>query len=195
MTNTQANTQTNSTTETDTTDHQTDGGPDPSPSGQQVSVLARDEGQHIHVLDNLATIKVSPEADGSMSVVEFSANRGFGPPLHCHRDEDELIFVVEGEVVFRSGETEVVATEGTSAYLPHGIPHTFQVLSPTARMLTVTASATTTPQFDRMMVELGIPAPTPTIPSDMEIDPATVALVGAAHGVDILGPPPAPLTD
>ena len=101
--------------------------------------------------------------------------------------------VLEGEVAFRSGETEVIASEGGSAYLPHGVPHTFQVLSPTARMLTVTSSAETTPQFDRMMVALGVPAPAPIMPDDMEIDPANVALVGAAHGVDILGPPPAPL--
>ena len=184
------NTPDSNTTNSNTTSHNTN-----TETGQQVTILARDEGRHIHVLNNLATIKVSPEAGGSMSVVEFSANRGFGPPLHSHRDEDELVVVLEGEVAFRSGDTEVIATEGASAYLPHGIPHTFQVLSPTARMLTVTSSAEATPQFDQMMVELGIPAPAPTIPEDMEIDPGNVALVGAAHGVDILGPPPAPLTD
>lgn len=57
---------------------------------QQVSVLAQGEGRHLHFLNNLATIKVSPGSDGSMSAVEFLAPKGFGPPLHCHRDEDEL---------------------------------------------------------------------------------------------------------
>jgi quercetin dioxygenase-like cupin family protein len=162
-------------------------------SGDRVAVLARGEGTHLHFLNNLATIKVSPGTEGSMSVVEFSANRGFGPPLHTHRDEDELVVVLDGEVAFRSGETELIATTGASAYLPHAIPHTFQVLSETARMLSVTSSASSTPQFDQMVAALGEPVTAPTIPVEMDIDPGQVALINDAHGIDILGPPPAPL--
>lgn len=36
--------------------------------------------------------------------------------LHCHRDEDELVVVLDGEVEFRSGDTEIVATTGACAY-------------------------------------------------------------------------------
>lgn len=162
-------------------------------TGDQVAVLARGEGTHLHFLNNLATIKFSAGTDGSMSVVEFSANRGFGPPLHTHRDEDELVVVLDGEVAFRSGDTEIIGTTGASAYLPHAVPHTFQVLSETARMLSVTASATTTPEFDQMVAALGEPVSVPTIPGEMDIDPGQVAMVNDAHGIDILGPPPAPL--
>lgn len=161
--------------------------------GQQVRVLARDEGRHLHFLNNLATVKVSPGPDGSMSAVEFVAPYGFGPPVHSHRDEDELVVVLDGEVAFRSGDDEVIATTGACAYLPHAVPHTFQVLSPSARMLSITSSATTVPEFDRMVTALGQPTDRPTIPAEMEIDPGRVALVTAEHGIDVLGPPPAPL--
>ncbi len=163
------------------------------PAVQQVSVLAQGEGQHLHFLNNLATIKVSPGSDGSMSAVEFLAPRGFGPPLHSHRDEDELVVVLDGEVAFRSGDTETIATTGACAYLPHAIPHTFQVLSDTATMLSVTSSATTRPQFDQMVSELGIPTDDATIPDEMDIDPGQVAMICGRNGIDVLGPPPAPL--
>ena len=159
----------------------------------QVAVLERDEGQHFHFLNNLATVKVTAGSTGSMSAVEFVAPHGFGPPLHNHRDEDELIVVLEGEVAFRSGDEESIASSGACAYLPHGVPHTFQVLSATARMLSVTSSATTTPQFDLMVTALGEPTDEPVIPEPSEIDPGHVGLVNAQHGIDILGPPPAPL--
>ncbi len=162
-----------------------------------VSVLASDEGEFVHALDNLVTFKATPGDTGALAAVEFSAPRGFGPPLHCHRDEDELIVVFDGEVAFRSGDTEIVATDGACAYLPHGIPHTYQVLSDTARMLSVTATVGSgaAPQFDKMFRALGVPAASRTLPGAMKIDPGQVAMINDQHGIDVLGPPPAPLAD
>jgi len=162
---------------------------------ENISVLDRDEGEHMHALDNLVTFKATAGESGALTAVEFLAPRGFGPPLHCHRDEDELVVVLEGEVAFRSGDTEAVTGTGGTAYLPHGVPHTFQVLSETARMLSVTASVTpgTAPRFDRMFRALGEPVNEPALPEPMDIDPGNVAMVLDQHGIDTLGPPPAPL--
>jgi quercetin dioxygenase-like cupin family protein len=162
-----------------------------------LTVLAQGEGDYVHALDNLVTFKATAGDTGALAAVEFEAPRGFGPPLHCHRDEDELIVVLDGEIAFRSGDTEMVATNGACAYLPHGVPHTFQVLSGTARMLSVTArvGSGAAPQFDAMFRALGEPAANPTLPAPMDIDPGHVALVCGEHGIDVLGPPPAPLAD
>jgi hypothetical protein len=43
------------------------------------------------------------------------------------------------------------------AVLPRAVPHTFQVVSETARFVNVTASPTTTPRFDAMVSALGSP--------------------------------------
>ncbi len=158
----------------------------------QPHLIRQDEGEHLHFLNHLATVKVRGDRC-AVSVVEFNAERGFGPPLHNHDDEDELIVLLEGEVVFRSGNDEFVGTAGDCAMLPRAIPHTFQVLSDTARMLTVTASDHGEPQFDAMVRELGEPAPAPTQPEPAEIDGGQVAAVCGAHGISVLGPPPAPL--
>ncbi len=157
-------------------------------------MLASNEGHHLHFLNHLATIKVSGETAGSMSVVEFVGPKGFGPPLHRHDHEDELFLVLEGRVVFTSGDLEAEAEEGAYVFLPHGRPHTFQVLSETARFSCITASNTVVPLFDRMVAELGTTVDQPTLPEPGPIDPARVAEVNRAYGIEILGPPPQPLT-
>ena len=156
-------------------------------------VLATHEGRHLHFLNHLATIKVRGSDTGTMSVVEFVGPRGFGPPLHNHEYEDELFIVLDGEIVFRTGELEVVAGAGAHAFLPHGRPHTFQVLSETARFTCITTADAGTPQFDQMVAELGTVIDNPTLPAPGPIDPARVAEVNRRHGIEILGPPPTPL--
>jgi quercetin dioxygenase-like cupin family protein len=160
---------------------------------QRPLILEPGGGEHYYFLNHLATVKVSGEPDGQLSVVEFLAPRGFGPPVHRHNDEDELFVVLEGEIVLRTGSIEKTCGEGGVALLPRAVPHGFQVLSDEARILNVTGSSSGPPRFDAMVAALGTPAPEPSMPSPQPIDPGQVAEVCAAHGIDILGPPPPPL--
>ncbi len=156
-------------------------------------VLATNEGQHLHFLNHLATVKLTGTTTGSLSVVEFVGPRGFGPPLHRHDSEDELFVILDGRMVFRSGDLEIVAESGAHAFLPKGLPHTFQVLSDTARFTCITTANTVVPEFDQMVTELGTPTDTPTLPAPSPIDPARVAEICMQHGIEVLGPPPSPL--
>lgn len=157
-------------------------------------VLADGEGRHLDFLNNLATIKVAAGPTGSMSVVEFLAPQGFGPPQHRHNDEDELFIVLDGELKFYTGDSEILGGAGSLAFLPRAQPHTFQVLSESARMINVTASFTgTAPRLDQMVAALGTPTERLTMPEPLEIDPGRVAAVCAEHNIDIVGPPPPPL--
>ena len=163
------------------------------PSNDEPYVVDRDEGEHRHFLNHLATTKIDPGESGSLSAVEFVAPKGFGPPLHVHEDEDEMMIVLDGEIVFRSGGREQTGVSGSTVYLPRGVPHTFQVLSESARFTTVTASTKGAPQFGRFVAELGDDLDEPVAPEPVEIDPGAVAESGARHGITILGPPPGPL--
>jgi mannose-6-phosphate isomerase-like protein (cupin superfamily) len=156
-------------------------------------LLADREGTHLHFLNNAATIKVAADGRRSMSVVEFLAPRGFGPPLHNHLEEDELFVVLEGTIALFSGDVRFEAEQGGIAYLPHGEPHTFQVLTDTARIVNVTSSHAAAPRFDQMVAALGVGTDRPALPEPGPIDPGRVADVCRAHGIEILGPPPAPL--
>lgn len=163
------------------------------PSNAAPYVLDEGEGEHRHFLNHLATTKVDPGTDGSMFVVEFSAPRGFGPPLHVHDDEDEIMVILDGEIAFRSGDDEQIGSAGSTVFLPHGVPHTFQILSESARFTTVAARHAGAPRFGDFVNELGDAIDEPVLPAPIEINPGVVAEAGARHGITILGPPPAPL--
>jgi quercetin dioxygenase-like cupin family protein len=157
-------------------------------------LISATEGAHLHFLNHVATVKVPASGQRSMSVVEFLAPKGFGPPLHNHRSEDELFIIVEGALAFFTGDDRFESEAGGIAYLPQGQPHTFQVLTDTARLINVTSSNTVVPRFDEMVTALGTPTSVPELPQPGPIDPGLVAEICAAHGIDIVGPPPAPLT-
>jgi len=160
----------------------------------ELDTLEAGDGRHLHFLNHLATIKIeAQDSPSGLNAVEFTAPRGFGPPLHVHREEDELMYVLDGEVRVDTGGDSVVLSAGGVASLPHGVPHVFQVLSESARMLTVAAGRSTAPSFDRFVTELGEPTDPDRLPDPVEIDPGRVGAVSAAHGIEILGPPPAPL--
>lgn len=153
-------------------------------------ILASDQGEHFHFLNNLFTTKVDGErSGGAMTVIEWLGPRGFGPPLHSHDLEDEMFYVLDGEVRFTSGDVEQVGGPGTMVWLPKQRPHQFQILTETARALQVTTPA----QFERFVATLGEPADTPTLPEPSEVDGARVAEVCAQFGIQVLGPPPPPL--
>ena len=156
-------------------------------------MLAAQEGEHFHFLNHHATIKVRAGDHRSMSVVEFVGPRGFGPPLHSHTEEDELFVILDGELEFRTGDEAIRGEAGTCAYLPRAVPHTFQIMSDSARFMCVTASTTTIPRFDQMVAALGDSVGEPSLPEPSYVDPVRVADVNRGFGIDILGPPPAPI--
>jgi quercetin dioxygenase-like cupin family protein len=158
-------------------------------------VLPADAGEHFHFLNHLATVKVAGEGRRALSAVEFLGPRGFGPPLHRHQVEDELFVILDGEIRFEAGDTETIATTGATTFLPHGLPHTFQVVSETARFVTVTGSVSGAPRFDLMVSRLGDPTAHLILPEPGYIDASRVADVCREFGIEILGPPPSPISD
>ena len=150
------------------------------------------DGDHYAFLNHLASVKVAG-SERSMSVVQFTGPQGFGPPLHRHTDEDELFIIVDGELRFFLGDEATVHGPGGCAYLPRQIPHTFQVMSTTARFVTVTAGHEAGQQFDSFVAALGTPIEHPAMPEPGYVDPTEVAEVARRFGIEIVGPPPAPL--
>jgi quercetin dioxygenase-like cupin family protein len=162
-------------------------------SARAPEVIPPGSGHHLHFLNHLATVKVRGGEDGALSVVEFTAARGLGPPLHRHEDEDELFVVLSGEVAFHTGDDRVLIGAGGIAFLPHGIPHTFQVHADIASFVCVTGSRARAPRFDQMVTALGAATATASLPAPGPIDPGRVADVCLEHGIQVLGPPPPPL--
>ena len=62
-----------------------------------LQLVPPDQGDHHFFLNHLATVKVGAnDSESGLALVEFVAPRGFGPPLHVHTKEDELMCVPRG---------------------------------------------------------------------------------------------------
>ena len=59
-----------------------------------------------------------------------------GGPFHLHRDSDEVVYVLGGEITFKIGDRVTVGGPGTSAFMPRGVAHAWKNTgAETARIL------------------------------------------------------------
>src|SRR5690606_35652423 len=119
---------------------------------------------------------------------EGLADRHMAVPLHVHSREDEVWYVLEGEIRFIIGDEERVGGQGTFAYIPKGVPHTFQVRSDTARWFGFGTPA----GLDQWFFETGEPARALTLPPPPDGRPDVAMIVASlqAYGTETVGPPP-----
>jgi len=95
------------------------------------------EGKVVGVLRDQSTFKVlSEETGGAYAILEQMIPAGHGPPLHIHRHETEIFYVLDGQFEITIGERKVTATAGAIVVGPRDIQHTFRnVGSQDARLL------------------------------------------------------------
>lgn len=75
------------------------------------------------------------ETDGAFLLLEDQMVRGKMTPLHVHENEDETLYVLDGEILVHvDGNEHRVGKHGV-VVVPRGIPHAFLVTSETARAL------------------------------------------------------------
>ena len=124
------------------------------------------------------TFKVRGEqTGGSLTVFETVPPPGEGPPLHTHANEDESLYVLEGEMRFKLGDELQAAPAGSFVFIPRGAPHTWQnVGDEPARMLVHFAPSGMERFFDGFAALDGP-------------DPRVFEVAGAEAGVDVVGPP------
>jgi quercetin dioxygenase-like cupin family protein len=140
-------------------------------------------------LNTLVTIHVSArEGTDGIAVIEHRARRGDSPPLHVHLEEDEIFHVLAGDVLYRVGANERRAAAGETLLAPRGVPHTYCVLSPEARMLTITRGG-----FESFVRALSRPAernalPEPSGPPSPEQADA-LARTCRQFGIELVGSP------
>ena len=134
---------------------------------------------------SLMEIKARAEdTGGALGLVDGRFYRGFGPPLHVHSREDEAMYVLEGEIRFRQGDSELVAGPGTWVWHPRGIPHAFAVETETARALVVVTPG----GFERMFQVGGVPIAESPDPPVSAYDPDAAAALARQFGFEVVGP-------
>lgn len=72
-------------------------------------------------------------------ILEVVLPPGNGSPMHRHRREDELLYVVSGECEIRDLETTTILQAGGTAILPKGAAHAFRNSGDTDSTVLITA--------------------------------------------------------
>jgi quercetin dioxygenase-like cupin family protein len=116
-----------------------------------------------------------------MNAVEISLRFRQMAPLHVHTEDEELS-VLEGRLTIYAGGRTVVLGPGEAWVAPAGVPHTYR--AETSRVRLVATTAVRAPgryeDFLRAVAE----------PSALSAeDEATLAVLGAVTGIEVLGEP------
>jgi quercetin dioxygenase-like cupin family protein len=138
--------------------------------------------QPLNIVGEETLVKVSAQdSDGTLAFFHLVAPPMSGPPVHVHTREDELFYVLEGEIVFElDGERHTVRA-GDTVYLRRGVVHAYQNFTNRDARLLI---ATTPGGFSDFFVELSAATPPGTVPA-----PDRLGAIGAKYGMTMLGPP------
>jgi quercetin dioxygenase-like cupin family protein len=151
-------------------------------------VRADGEGEHRRFWGGgVLTMKATAEETaGAFLLFEDFMTHGKTTPLHVHTNEDETLYVLDGEILVHiNGSDHVVGPYGV-AVAPRGVPHAFLVTSPTARVLTLQTPGTAE-AFYRGASEPASADADPTGPIDFARVREAAERSG---GMQVLGPPP-----
>jgi quercetin dioxygenase-like cupin family protein len=146
-------------------------------------------GRNVAIAGDVYQIKLTgAETGGRCAVFESFVPPGGGPPPHTHSREEEMFYVLEGELAFNvAGAEFVVPTGGFLHAVPH-VPHSFKNKSdkPARAVVIVTPAG-----LEDYFLEVGIPwddayrAPGP--PPQEQL--AKLVEAAPKYGLTILPPP------
>ena len=120
---------------------------------------------------------LSSATDGSASIVEHTLGaKVLAAPPHKHRNEDEISYILEGQVAILQGDKVTIAGPGSYVVKPRGIFHAFwNAGDEPARMIEVIAPG----GFEQYFRELA-----PLIPQNAAPDFGSIIALGQRYGLE-----------
>jgi quercetin dioxygenase-like cupin family protein len=120
------------------------------------------------------------DTGGAMCAFEFTGKSG--GPLHLHEEQDEWIYVIDGDFYFLVGNERIRARTGDTVFIPRRVPHVWACMTGRpGKILNVYQPAGNIEAFFREASKLkGMPT---------AADLPVLHRMFAAHGLDLLGPP------
>jgi quercetin dioxygenase-like cupin family protein len=100
------------------------------------------------------------DTDNAYALIHCFFRKGFTPPPHFHKYEDESFYMLEGEIDFQAGDKKITCGRGDLVILPREVPHSFNLVTDTAKALLLITPA----GFETVFKEFGIPAVTLDLP-------------------------------
>jgi quercetin dioxygenase-like cupin family protein len=117
------------------------------------------------------------QSNGALLALQTTAPPGEGPPLHTHTREEETIYVVSGDFRWQVGDEVSAAPPGSFAFIPRGVPHTWQNIGDQPGTILVTFMPAGMEGFFESLSRL------------TEFDPEEFRAAGAEKGTEMVGPP------
>jgi DNA-binding transcriptional MerR regulator len=149
-------------------------------------------GEHIKLGEDPNDCKVSAhDTNGAMCVFEF--NGGGGGPPHLHHDQDEWIYVIDGECHFTVGSEQLRLSAGESIFIPRKTAHFWGcVYGKQARIINVYQPAGMMEEFFRAVSNhKNLPTRDDVINNTYTTEQVEgLHRLFKTHGMDLLGPPP-----
>ncbi|GAA6617654.1 cupin domain-containing protein [Scytonema sp. NUACC26] len=135
----------------------------------------------------LSFLVTSAETENRLMLLEVRTVPGAEPLPHLHYDQDEVFYILEGELeVYCMGQVRI-ARAGETVFLPRKHAHAFYFLSPLRFLALVQPGG-----LDRYFETMSSPANSMEIPATAttyaESAPASAIALGAKYGVKILTP-------
>ena len=112
----------------------------------------------------LTFLATGQDTRGQFALMEQVARKANVPPPHIHHREDEMFYVLEGEMTFSVGDRTIKALPGTMVFLPRDVVHSFVIESEQVRILVLLTPA----GLEGFFKECGVPASSMTLPPPAE---------------------------
>jgi quercetin dioxygenase-like cupin family protein len=143
----------------------------------QGRIVRPGEGKSYWALDNHVEIKAP-------TLWEFTVPPGCEYPLHVHRQDDELHYLIEGTATYTVGQDTLEAGPGDLVFLPQQVPHALVFGEEGGRWLWLTR-----PELAGLPDEVGIPADEPNAQARaLEVPWEQLVEVFAKYGMDFIDP-------
>ena len=129
-------------------------------------VVEAGEGESVSLGGLGVDFKIPAEmTGGAFSVVEHPMDPGRLVPPHIHYREDELSYVLRGEIGVRIGDRDYVAGPGSYVFKPRNIPHTFWNAGPEPAHLIELITPAGFEKFFAELAELAATSPPEEFPA------------------------------
>lgn len=156
--------------------------------GAEPSLLASDDGRASWFANMLVEDRVTAEdTGGAYSLTEHRIPPGGETPYHVHHDEEEVVYVVEGELSAVTEDGSEPVTEGQTVVVPRGAPHGLRATGEEPATILVICSP---PGLEEFFHEAGEPAAARELPEPSEPDVERMGALAPDYGLELLGPLP-----
>lgn len=137
----------------------------------------------------MSVLAPTKRTGGAFSLSEYRSQPGHEPPPHIHIGQDELLYLLEGEIeAYTPTLTAAMVRAGEALFLPRDQAHAWYVTSPTLRMLIMTNPAGMDDYFAAMAepaTSMELPPRGTTYAMD---DPGRAIEIGKRYGLRMLTP-------